>query len=244
MAKHTSKSKSKSASYAEKESIVKRLNERMASIIRHAGRDNQEYNAWVTKLTRPRSPYETTTKKYDPSKIQLEKNKGAVSEKLEYVSLSRRKADIEKMSLEDLKRLEEQTKGWGTVKKEAKETLESQQKRQAQLDQVSDEYNPFIDIEAAAEAEIAPISEADIVNYLNQKEAVRQFIEGNSDAFYALIEATGWDDIQDHTTEEIYQKIIDLDLNNYQFDSTLSEIGEAYIQRRNAAQERRRYLGF
>ena len=133
------------------------------------------------------------------------------------------------MSIEDLERLEAQTRGWGAVKQEAKKSMEENIRR------AND--NPF------EEPVIPKITESDILDYLDQKEAVRQFIEGNTDAFYALIEATGWDDIREHTTEEIYKEVQKLDMNNYAFNNTLSEIGDAYILRREASRERRRALG-
>lgn len=214
----------KDASFSQKESIIKRLNERIASIVRKVGLNNEDVNRWTSKLTRPRSPYATKVNKYDPSKVKLARNKG-ITGPVDFVQLSRKKSDIAAMNLEDLERLESQTRGWGEVKKEAKKALVEQRK----LDE-----NPF--------TRDMPITDQDVSDYLDQKEKVRQFIEGNSDAFYALIEATGWDDIRDHTTEEIYNEIQKLDMAAYEFSGTLSEIGEAYIQRRDAARARREEL--
>lgn len=220
--------------YAQKETIVKKLNERIASIVRHSGVGNEEYNRWASKLLRPRSPYATKTNTYDPSKVQLKKNRGSAgpSDKVDFVQLSRKKADIEAMSLEDLVRLEKQTRGWGAVKAEAKKALEDQRKRAA-------EYNPF----TGETEEIEDVTDMDISDYINQKEVVRQFLESNTDSFYALIEATGWDDIKDHTTEEIYRGVQKIDMSTYEFQSTLSEIGQDYIRRREASREHRRALG-
>lgn len=225
--------KSKGA-YATKESIVKKLNERIASVVRHSGVGNEEYNRWASKLLRPRSPYATKTNTYDPSKVQLKKNRGSAgpSEKVDFVQLSRKKADIENMSLEDLVRLEKQTRGWGAVKAEAKKALEDQRKRAAA-------YNPFTD----ETDEIEAVTDMDISDYINQKEVVRQFIESNTDAFYALIEATGWDDITEHTTDEIYREVQKLDMSTYEFNNTLTEVGQDYIRRREASREHRRALG-
>lgn len=209
--------------HAKKLSIIKRLNERIASIVRHTGTRTEEYNRWAGKLARTRSPYKTKINVYDPSKVKTEKNRG--KEKVEFIQLSRKKADIDAMELSDLERLEKQTRSWGQVKQEA---------RQALKDQWKATENPFEDI---------PVSDVMITDYLNQKEVVRQFIEGNSDNFYALIEATGWDDIREHTTEEIYNEIIKLDMESYEFQRTLNEIGEDYKRRRDAARERRRELG-
>lgn len=232
--KRSSAPKSSGSEYtrALKDSLVKKLNERIASIVRHAGVQNEEVMRWQAKLSRPNSPYISKDKLYDPNKIKQDKNKGH-AQKEEYKLLSRSKKDLDKMSLEDLQRLEDQTRGWGAVKKEAREALEEQARLQMEL-------NPFAPV---SESDLAPVSDDDIVEYINQKQAVREFIEGNSEAFYALIEATGWDDIRDHTTEEIYNAIRGLDIGSYRFKAPLGEIGADYITRRDASRERRRNLG-
>lgn len=209
--------------HAKKLSIIKRLNERIASIVRHTGLKTEEYNRWAGKLSRTRSPYKTRIAKYNPSKAKTKKNKG--KEEVEFIQLSRKKADIDVMELADLERLERQTRGWGQVKQEARQAIKEQWKATE---------NPFEDIS---------VSDDMIKEYLNQKEVVRQFIEGNSDNFYALIEATGWDDIREHTTEEIYNEVMKLDMSSYEFQRSLNEIGEDYKRRRDAARERRRELG-
>ena len=224
----------RSNQFAKKESIVKRLNERMASIVRHSGVGSEEYNRWASKLLRPRSPYATKINTYNPKNVALAKNKGSAgpSDKVDFVQLSRKKADIENMSLEDLERLEKQTRGWGAVKAEAKKALEDQRKRAAG-------YNPFTGVME----DIEDVTDTDITDYINQKEVVREFLESNTDSFYALLEATGWDDIKDHTTEEIYREVQKIDMSTYEFQSTLSEIGQDYIRRREASREHRRALG-
>lgn len=231
-------------SFARKESLIKKLNERMASVVRNAGTQNEDYIRWAGKLTRPGSPYAASTNVYDPDKIKLERNKGANKERTEYVALSRKKSDIEAMSLEDLQRLETQTRGWGTVKREAKKALEEQRRDQIQREREENPFEAGWDDEAAAPGpEPSPITDEEISAYLKQKEQVRQFIEGNSESFYALIEATGWDDIREHTTEEIYREIQNINMGTYEFNEPLSEIGESYRQRREASREHRRALG-
>lgn len=211
----------RSKEFAEKEKLVKKLNERIASVVRHAGTANDTYNLWVSKLTRPNTLFAARMARYEPSNVKLARNRAEGIGSAEYVALSRSTSDIEAMSLKDLQRLETQTKGWGAVKKEAKEAIRSQ-RQQGEPDTVTDR---------------------DVVDYLEQKETVREFIEGNSDAFYALIEATGWDDIREHTTKDVYNEVQKLDMRSYKFKNTLSEIGEAYIQRRDASREHRRALG-
>lgn len=221
-------------SFADKEKIVKRINERIASVVRKAGTDVEEYIRFAGKLSRPNSPYASKINTYKPDKIRLERNKGKTKEDTRFIQLSRAKADIEKMDIKDLERLEKQTRGWGAVKKEAREALEEQARKQR-------DTNPFD--EDAAEEEDITISEEEITEYLNQKESVREFIEGHDDAFYALIEATGWDDIREHTTAEIYEEARKIDMATYQFKNTLQETGADHIRRRDASRERRRALG-
>lgn len=228
-----SKPTADSLDLARKDSFVKRLNERIASIVRHAGVNNDEIARWQVKLTRG-TRYVTKTKVYDPSKMKTSKNKGH-GDKATYELLSRSKKDLAKMSWEDLQRLDEQTKGWGSVKKEAKRQLQDQAR-------AMQEVNPFLPASELPPLNIS-ITDEQVVNYLQQKDAVRQFIEGHSEAFYALIESTGWDDIRDHTTEEIYQAIQGLDPDKYEFSNPLSTVGADYIARREAVRERRRTLG-
>lgn len=220
-----------SAEWTRKDYLVRRINERISSIVRHAGVNNEDIARWQAKLTRPGSPFISKKKEYDPSKMKTSKNQ-VYQEKAEYQLLSRGKKDIEKMDYEALLRLEQQTRGWGSVKAEAKKALQDQQMAQAEI-------NPFVsDLPS-----IAPITEDEIIEYINQKEVIRDFIEGNSEAFYALIESTGWDDIRQHTTEDIYNAVRGLDINTYLFTNTLGKIGDQYIKRRDAARERRRLLG-
>lgn len=219
-----------SAEWTRKDYLVRRINERIASVVRHAGVNNEEVARWQAKLTRPNSPFISKEKVYDPSKMKSAKN-AKYQEKATYQLLSRGKKDIEKMDYDALLRLEEQTRGWGEVKKEAKKALEEQARAQMEI-------NSF----APSEPPIS-ISEDDIVEYINQKEVIRDFIEGNSEAFYALIESTGWDDIRNHTTEEIYNQVRRLDIGSYKFGNTLTKIGSDYIKRRDASRERRRQLG-
>lgn len=228
-----SKPTADSLDLARKDSLVKRLNERVASIVRHAGVNNDEIARWQAKLTRG-TRYITKTKVYDPSKMKTSKNRGH-GEKATYELLSRSKKDLAKMSWEDLQRLDEQTKGWGAVKKEAKKVLQDQAR-------AMQEVNPFLPATELPPLNIS-ITDEQVVDYLQQKEAVRQFIEGHSEAFYALIESTGWDDIRDHTTEEIYNAIQGLDPEKYEFSNPLSTVGADYIARREAVRERRRLLG-
>lgn len=230
-----------SPDFAEKERLVKRLNERIASVVRKVGPGVEEVTRWSAKLTRANSRYKSRQATYKASGVKLSRNRGRTSEAA-YTALSRRKEDIETMSLSDLKRLEEQTRGYGAIRKEAESELRKQKISEERYKKATQDYNPFVpDMEIPA-SNVA-ISDEEIQNYLQQKEAVREFLEARTDAFYALIEATDWDDIRDHTTKEIYQQISKLNMDEYRFTSTTGEIGKAYIARREASREHRRALG-
>lgn len=239
--------------YENKLKIIKRLNERMRSTVRKVGVENEDYIRWAGKLTRPNSRYRSTTVTYNPSRAKLSKNKGPLTESVNYVQLSRKRSDIEAMDVNDLLRLEQQTRGWGQIRKEAAAAI----KENKQLESSRD-YNPFlpedeldeaVDIEAAAPVDVGEdedeeiITDEDIREYLNHKEAVREFIEAHDEAFYALIDATGWEDIREHTTEEIYREAMKIGVATYEFSGTLSEIGSDYITKREKSREHRRALG-
>lgn len=228
--------------YLEKERIVKRLNERIASVVRKVGAGVEEVTRWTSKLTRPNSRYRSREASYKSAGVKLSRNKGRTDEAT-YTALSRRREDIEAMSLKDLKRLEEQTRGYGALKKEAESEIRKQKVNEERFKKATQDYNPYVKDTNKVDPSKAAISEEEIQNYLQQKEAVREFLEERTDAFYALIESTNWDDIRDHTTKEIYDQIQKLEMNNYRFESTTGEIGQAYIERRNRSRERRAALG-
>lgn len=143
-----------------------------------------------------------------------------------YHLLSRSKEDINKMTLKDLKQLESQTPKWSKTKEEII--------REMNLDRKDGEKftkkNPPTMKELREQASIT-----------NQ---IHKMFEDNADLFYMLIDVTGWDDVHEHTTLEIYEEV--KKLNDFvesggvfDWSAPPEEVGENYIKRREDSQARR-----
>jgi hypothetical protein len=50
----------------------------------------------------------------------------------------------------------------------------------------------------------------EINQFLEMRKTINEWFEENSDLVYALLESTGWADIQQHTTKEIMEKVKEL----------------------------------
>lgn len=136
----------------------------------------------------------------------------------EYLLLSRSKNDIESYSLEDLKLLESQTPQWKTTKAEITREIEAERKN------IPPEKRK-------------PITLEDIKKQASITRAIHEMFEENADLFYMIIDSTGWDDIKEHTTEEIYQRVKtlhdQLDAGaDYNWSAPPEAVGESYIVRR------------
>lgn len=143
-----------------------------------------------------------------------------------YHLLSRSKEDIERMSLKDLRLLEKQTPTWSQTKSEIVREMNRDRKPGEQYTRANQ-----------------PTME-EIKNQASITKRVHQMFEDNADLFYMLIDVTGWDDIREHTSLEIYQeakRINDFVEAGGVFDWSAppEEVGENYIRRREESQERR-----
>ncbi len=143
-----------------------------------------------------------------------------------YHLLSRSKEDIERMTLKDLRLLEKQTPQW----RETKEQIVREMNRDRKPGEQYTRANP-------------PTME-EIRNQASITKRVHQMFEDNADLFYMLIDVTGWDDIKEHTSLEIYQeakRINDFVEAGGVFDWSAppEEVGEDYIRRREESQDRR-----
>lgn len=143
-----------------------------------------------------------------------------------YHLLSRSKEDIERMSLKDLKLLEKQTPTWSQTKSEIVREMNRDRKPGEQYTRAN------------------PPTMEEIKNQASITKRVHQMFEDNADLFYMLIDVTGWDDIKEHTSLEIYQeakRINDFVEAGGVFDWSAppEEVGENYIKRREESQERR-----
>lgn len=143
-----------------------------------------------------------------------------------YHLLSRSKEDIERMTLKDLRLLEKQTPTWSQTKSEIVREMNRDRKPGEQYTRAN------------------PPTMEEIRNQASITKRVHQMFEDNADLFYMLIDVTGWDDIKEHTSLEIYQeakRINDFVEAGGVFDWSAppEEVGENYIRRREESQERR-----
>lgn len=143
-----------------------------------------------------------------------------------YHLLSRSKEDIERMTLKDLRLLEKQTPTWSQTKSEIVREMNRDRKPGEQYTRAN------------------PPTMEEIKNQASITKRVHQMFEDNADLFYMLIDVTGWDDIKEHTSLEIYQeakRINDFVEAGGVFDWSAppEEVGENYIKRREESQERR-----
>ena len=143
-----------------------------------------------------------------------------------YHLLSRSKEDIERMTLKDLRLLEKQTPTWSQTKSEIVREMNRDRKPGEQYTRAN------------------PPTMEEIKNQASITKRVHQMFEDNADLFYMLIDVTGWDDIKEHTSLEIYQeakRINDFVEAGGVFDWSAppEEVGENYIRRREESQERR-----
>lgn len=143
-----------------------------------------------------------------------------------YHLLSRSKEDIERMTLKDLRLLEKQTPTWSQTKSEIVREMNRDRKPGEQYTRAN------------------PPTMEEIKNQASITKRVHQMFEDNVDLFYMLIDVTGWDDIKEHTSLEIYQeakRINDFVEAGGVFDWSAppEEVGENYIRRREESQERR-----
>lgn len=143
-----------------------------------------------------------------------------------YHLLSRSKEDIERMTLKDLRLLEKQTPTWSQTKSEIVREMNRDRKPGEQYTRAN------------------PPTMEEIKNQASITKRVHQMFEDNADLFYMLIDVTGWDDIKEHTSLEIYQeakRINDFVEAGGVFDWSAppEEVGENYIVRREESQARR-----
>lgn len=143
-----------------------------------------------------------------------------------YHLLSRSKKDIESMTLKDLRLLEKQTPQWRETK--------AQIIRQMNADRAPGEQ--YTKAKPPTMKEIR--EQASITNQIHK------MFEDNSDLFYMLLDVTGWDDVHEHTSMEIYDEIRKINAsleagNAFDWSAPPEEIGEDYIRRREESQARR-----
>ena len=210
MPKKGSKRRSKAEIYREKYNLIQKINKRVRDTVNRIGTMNETVQIFETSLT---LSGRASVKAYD-------------AEGKMYHLLSRSKADIERMTLKDLRLLESQTPTWSQTKSEIVREMNRDRKPGEQYTRAN------------------PPTMEEIKNQASITKRVHQMFEDNADLFYMLIDVTGWDDIKEHTSLEIYQeakRINDFVEAGGVFDWSAppEEVGENYIRRREESQERR-----
>lgn len=171
-------------SYKEKANLVMKLNKRMRDIINKTGFNTAEFTYFQNRIDR----YATTT--------------AYTKDDQEYQLLSRSRQDIEAMTEEDLKRLEQSTRTWSEVKNNIVSSMKEQQKMEI-------ENVPDLDESDYLYRGMQPTMK-EINDFLSMRKTINEWFEENSDLIYALLEKTGWADISQHTTKEIKEKVEEL----------------------------------
>lgn len=144
------------------------------------------------------------------------------------LGLAKGKKDIESYSLADLKQLERQVETWTKVKADLTAKLNE--------DRAPDDQYTRSD----------PPTDAELRRAAGRNYYVNKAFEENADLFYMLLDTTDWEDIKDHTTDEIYEKIKEINQKIaksprglYSWQHTPGELSKRYIARRDAARERK-----
>lgn len=170
--------------YKQKANLVMKLNKRMRDIINKTGFNTAEFSYWENRIDTM-----TTTTAY-------------TSDDQEYHLLSRSRKDIESYSDEDLQRLEQSTRTWSEIKRNVVQSMKEQQKKEI-------ENVPDLDEGDYLYRGMQPTMK-EINQFLEMRKTINEWFEENSDLVYALLESTGWSDIQQHTTKEIMEKVKEL----------------------------------
>lgn len=204
------KRRSKADIYREKYNLIQKINKRIRDTVNRIGVLNETVQIFETAIS---LSGREATQAYDES--------GRM-----YHLLSRSKKDIDKMTLRDLRILEKQTPTWSKTKEQLIRELNEDRK-------AGDQYtrsNPPTFEELRKQASIT--------------HKLHKMFEENADLFYMLIDQTGWEDVREHTTEEIYRQVQQInDFVNaggvFDWSAPPEEVGEEYIKRREASQDRR-----
>ena len=207
--------------YREKYNLVQKLNKRMMDIAKHIGNNTIYNDDWETLLTVTIKGSEDT---YSAHTIRREITAGGKT----ILGLAKGRKDVEAYSLEDLKQFERKIDTWSKVKADLTARLNE--------DRAPDDQYTRSD----------PPTDAELRRAAGRNYYVNKAFEENADLFYMLLDTTDWEDIKDHTTDEIYEKIKEINQKIaksprglYSWQHTPGELSKRYIARRDAARERK-----
>lgn len=183
--------KAKVDAFNEKKRIVSKINSRMRKTVDKFGTEQREYSKFLGRIQASSTLETSTSYTYEMILDRQGNYKGSFAmgnydgtdkEEVEYALLSSSAEDIEKYSLEELQRLERNTKT---------------------LSQVRSSFVQSVDAGS-------DLSDKEIRRVMNIRHLVTQAMEANSDLWYELLDETGWsgDEARQKSTEEIYQQLV------------------------------------
>ena len=197
--------------YKEKAKMVMMLNKRMRDIINKTGFNTQEFAYWQNRISGGVYKSIETTTAY-------------TADDQEYNLISRRKADIEKYTDEDLMELADRTRKWSEIKKNVQQSMREQ-------GEMGGTKNPYTGQQEFRMSEIN--------KFLSMRKTINEWFEESADLVYELLEKTRWSDIQSHTTEEIYRELNKI--NKRSKHKTYTEKKKDVV-RANYRDKRKKYL--
>ena len=168
-------------SFEEKQKIVMKLNKRMRDIINKTGFNTAEFSYWENRIDNL-----PTTAAY-------------TKDDQEYHLLSRAKKDIESYTDEELQRLESTTRSWRQVKEKVVQSMQDQKRQETAM-------RPDMSADDMIFKGVAPTMK-EINQFLQIRKTINEWFDENQDLVYSLLLDTGWEDINAHSTKEIYEKV-------------------------------------
>ena len=167
------KRRSKAEIYREKYNLVQKINKRIRDTVKNIGVYNETVQTWESALT-----------------VSGRKSVQAFDENDNlYHLLSRKKSDIEKMTLSDLRILEKQTPTWSKTRDQIIREMNAD--RQPGEQYTRENPPSMAEIKAAA-------------SYTQQ---LHKMFEENADLFYMLLDVTKVDDIRELSTMQIWEEV-------------------------------------
>lgn len=199
--------------YEEKQRLVMKLNKRMRDIINKSGFNSQEFEYWQNRISGGVYGTIRTTEAY-------------TSDDQQYSLISRRRSDIEQYSEDELRELEDRTRKWSQIRDRVQQSMRQQEIPGGSDNAYTGERN---------------YTNAEINDFLKMRKTINTWFEENADLVYELIEKTGWADIHEHTTKEIYdqlKKLINKPRKKYN-DKARDKMRAQYRAKRRKMQSKR-----
>lgn len=159
--------------YRAKYNMIQKINKRIRDTVNRIGVYNETVQTWETALTLA-----------GRHSIQAFDENGSM-----YHLISRSREDIERMSMEDLRELEDQTPTWQTTRDQIIREMNADR-------QPGDQYT-----------RANPPSLEEIRAKASYTQQLHKMFEENADLFYMLLDTTKVDDIRELSTMQIWEEV-------------------------------------